>query len=51
MNQIWNIARKELSDGLRNRWLLAISLFFAMLAAGMVMIIGTSSWACGCAAK
>lgn len=33
MNQIWNIARKELSDGLRNRWLLAISLLFAMLAA------------------
>ena len=26
MNQVWNIARKELSDGLRNRWLLAISL-------------------------
>ena len=22
MSQIWNIARKELSDGLRNRWLL-----------------------------
>ena len=21
MNQVWNIARKELSDGLRNRWL------------------------------
>lgn len=35
MNQIWNIARKELSDGLRNRWLLAISLVFALLAVGI----------------
>lgn len=35
MNQVWNIARKELSDGLRNRWLLAISLLFAVLAAGI----------------
>lgn len=35
MNQIWNIARKELSDGLRNRWLLAISLVFAILAVGI----------------
>ena len=35
MNQIWNIARKELSDGLRNRWMLAISLVFALLAVGI----------------
>ena len=35
MTQIWNIARKELSDGLRNRWLLAISLLFAVLAVGI----------------
>lgn len=35
MNQIWNIARKELNDGLRNRWLLAISLVFALLAVGI----------------
>ena len=35
MNQIWNIARKEFSDGLRNRWLLAISLLFAVLAVGI----------------
>lgn len=35
MKQIWNIARKELSDGLRNRWLLAISLVFALLAVGI----------------
>lgn len=35
MKQIWHIARKELSDGLRNRWLLAISLVFAALALGI----------------
>ncbi len=35
MSQIWNIARKELNDGLRNRWLLAISLVFALLAVGI----------------
>ncbi|MBE0482058.1 MAG: ABC transporter permease subunit [Bacterioplanes sp.] len=35
MQPIWHIARKELSDGLRNRWLLAISLLFALLAVGI----------------
>ena len=35
MSQIWNLARKELRDGLRNRWLLAISLLFAILAVGI----------------
>ncbi|MBK8973460.1 MAG: ABC transporter permease [Hahellaceae bacterium] len=35
MNQIVNIARKELNDALRNRWLLAISLLFAVLAVGI----------------
>lgn len=35
MNPIWYIARKELSDGLRNRWLLAISVLFALLAVGI----------------
>ena len=35
MNAIWHIARKELADGLRNRWLLAISLLFALLAVGI----------------
>jgi hypothetical protein len=34
MNPIWNMARKEFSDGMRNRWLLAISLLFAILATG-----------------
>jgi Cu-processing system permease protein len=35
MNSVWTIARKELSDSLRNRWLLAIAIVFAVLAAGI----------------
>ncbi|MEC7376843.1 MAG: ABC transporter permease subunit [Pseudomonadota bacterium] len=35
MNSIWTIARKELSDSLRNRWLVAIALVFATLALGI----------------
>lgn len=35
MQQIVHIARKEFADGLRNRWLLAISLLFAVLAIGI----------------
>lgn len=35
MKQIFNIARKEFSDGLRNRWMLAISLLFSVLAVGI----------------
>lgn len=35
MNAIWTIARKELSDSFRNRWLVAISLVFATLALGI----------------
>ncbi|MBU2039320.1 MULTISPECIES: ABC transporter permease [unclassified Thalassolituus] len=38
MMQVWNIAIKELNDGLRNRWLLAISLLFAILAAGIAWL-------------
>lgn len=43
MKQIWNIARKELSDGLRNRWLLAISLLFAVLAVGIAWLGAAAS--------
>ncbi len=43
MRQIWNIARKELSDGLRNRWLLAISLLFAVLAVGIAWLGAAAS--------
>lgn len=35
MNSIWTIARKEFSDSLRNRWLIAIALVFAILAVGI----------------
>ncbi|WP_120996099.1 ABC transporter permease [Stutzerimonas urumqiensis] len=43
MNAIWNIARKEFSDGLRNRWILAISLLFAVLAAGIAWLGAAAS--------
>ena len=43
MNTVWNIARKELSDGLRNRWLLAISLLFAVLAVGIAWLGAAAS--------
>jgi len=43
MNPIWNIARKELADGLRNRWLLAISLLFAQLAVGIAWLGAAAS--------
>ncbi|TEO24541.1 ABC transporter permease [Pseudomonas aeruginosa] len=35
MPVVWTIARKELADGLRNRWLLSISLLFALLSVGI----------------
>ncbi|GAA0412832.1 ABC transporter permease subunit [Pseudomonas veronii subsp. inensis] len=38
MSPIWNMARKEFCDGLRNRWLLAISLLFAVLAIGIAWL-------------
>ncbi|MCJ8168141.1 ABC transporter permease subunit [Atopomonas sediminilitoris] len=38
MNSILSIARKEFADGLRNRWLLAISLLFAVLAVGIAWL-------------
>src|SRR5690606_23132226 len=38
MMQVWNIAIKELDVVLRNRWLLAISLLFSMLAAGIAWL-------------
>ena len=39
MNAVWNMARKEFSDGLRNRWLLAISVLFAVLAIGIAWLL------------
>ena len=49
MNQVWNIARKEFSDGLRNRWLLAISLLFAVLAVGIAWLGAAASGQLGSA--
>ncbi len=43
MNAVWYIARKELADGLRNRWLLAISLLFAVLAVGIAWLGAAAS--------
>lgn len=43
MNPVWTMARKELSDGLRNRWLLAISLLFAVLAIGIAWLGAAAS--------
>ncbi|MEX3776433.1 ABC transporter permease [Pseudomonas sp. MYb118] len=43
MNPIWNMARKEFSDGLRNRWLLAISILFAVLATGIAWLGAAAS--------
>ncbi|MEO8643164.1 ABC transporter permease subunit [Pseudomonas sp.] len=43
MIQIWSIAGKEFSDGLRNRWLLAISLLFAILAVGIAWLGAAAS--------
>jgi len=43
MNPIWNMARKEFNDGLRNRWLLAISLLFAVLATGIAWLGAAAS--------
>ena len=41
MNQVWNIARKEFSDGLRNRWLLAITLaWLAVLPTARLVVYG-----------
>ena len=35
MHAIWCIAQKELKDGLRNRWIVAITLVFALLSIGI----------------
>ncbi len=35
MHAIWCIAQKELKDGLRNRWIVAITMVFALLSIGI----------------
>lgn len=43
MNAILIVARKEFRDGLRNRWVLAITLVFAFLAIGLAYFGGSAS--------
>lgn len=47
MNGIWTIARKELADSLRNRWLVAISIIFAILALGIAWFGAAASGTVG----
>ena len=47
MNSIWTIARKELADSLRNRWLIAISIVFATLALGIAWFGAAASGTVG----
>ena len=35
MKQIFTVANKEFHDGLRNRWLVSITLIFALLSVGL----------------
>ncbi len=43
MNAIWSIAMKELKDGLRNRWLVAITLIFALFSSGLAWFGSSAS--------
>lgn len=47
MNSIWTIARKELADSLRNRWMVAISMVFATLALGIAWFGAAASGSVG----
>jgi len=43
MKQILTVAHKEFHDGLRNRWLLSITLIFALLSIGITYFGGAAS--------
>lgn len=47
MNQILTVANKEFHDGLRNRWLLSITLIFALLSVGLTYFGAAASGAVG----
>lgn len=47
MYPIFQIARKELKDGFRNRWLLAITMIFALLSVGISWFGAASSGSIG----
>jgi Cu-processing system permease protein len=47
MNQIFTVANKEFHDGLRNRWLISITLIFALLSIGLTYFGAAASGAVG----
>lgn len=47
MRQIFTVANKEFSDGLRNRWLLSITLIFAVLSVGLTYFGAAASGTVG----
>lgn len=47
MNQILTVASKEFHDGLRNRWLVSITLIFALLSIGLTYFGAAASGAVG----
>jgi Cu-processing system permease protein len=47
VNAIYIVAQKEFRDGLRNRWVLAISLVFALLAMGLAYFGASASGVVG----
>lgn len=47
MNQILTVANKEFHDGLRNRWLISITLIFALLSVGLTYFGAAASGAVG----
>jgi len=49
MKQILTVANKEFQDGLRNRWLISITLIFALLSIGLTYFGAAASGAVGIA--
>ncbi|KGJ96641.1 ABC transporter permease [Colwellia psychrerythraea] len=49
MRQIFTVANKEFHDGLRNRWLISITLIFALLSIGLTYFGAAASGAVGVA--
>jgi len=49
MRQIFTVASKEFHDGLRNRWLISITLIFALLSLGLTYFGAAASGAVGVA--
>lgn len=47
MKQIFTVANKEFHDGLRNRWLVSITLIFALLSVGLTYFGAAASGAVG----